>query len=266
MTGPDRPRRRAVWVTVAAVTAIVVILPLVVQAWGRLMVRSRSEVAAYRHPITALEIDSAHAGVRVSPGPAGDLIKIHSRLTWVTSRPRVLLSWDRTTLRITVVCGRARLYDSLECGTDLDVQVPAEIAMRAEVASGSIDVRGINGDLRLQTTSGAIRIAAARGNVWARGTSGLINGTVLSSPRVDAKLSSGAIRLGFAGSPRRLDLAITSGDVRVGLPPGEQYQVTGSSISGATKVDPELVNGRSHRVINVTNRSGSVEVGYPPPA
>jgi hypothetical protein len=152
------------------------------------MLRTWTDDATYRHPITALEIDAPNATVEVGPGAAGQ-VKIHSRLTWVSTKPRVRLTWDRDILRIAVTCDRAALFDSRECGAGLDLRVPAATAMR-------------------------------------------------------------------------VDATATSGTVGINLPPGEQYAVIGASGSGPRNIAPELVDGRSHREINVTTGSGPVHVGY----
>jgi hypothetical protein len=225
------------------------------------MLRTWTDDATYRHPITALEIDAPNATVEVGPGAAGQ-VKIHSRLTWVSTKPRVRLTWDRDILRIAVTCDRAALFDSRECGAGLDLRVPAATAMRAEAASGVLGVRGLTGDLRLQVSSGAIRMTGVRGDVRAQAASGRIVGTALGASRVDATLTSGELRLGFATPPQRVDATATSGTVGINLPPGEQYAVIGASGSGPRNIAPELVDGRSHREINVTTGSGPVHVGY----
>ncbi|MGH3374612.1 MAG: hypothetical protein ACRDP6_07725 [Actinoallomurus sp.] len=265
MTEPERPRRRGIWIAIAAVTAFVVVVPPGVQIWGRLVRQTRTDSVFYRHPIRALEIDAPNASVRVGAGPA-DQASVRRTLTWSLSRPDVRQTWDGDTLRINVTCRRAELYSSLECGTDLDLRVPADVAVRASVASGRIDVRNIAGGLQLRTTAGAVRMTDVSGGIWARSVSGTITGAALTTPKVDAGVTSGAIRLGFAGSPEQVSAATTSGTVSIGVPPGVRYRVGGTTASGSRHIDPALVDAGSSRAISLTTVSGSVTLGYPPPS
>jgi hypothetical protein len=41
MAVPERPRRRGIWIAIATVTAFVIVVPLGVQIWGRLIRQTR---------------------------------------------------------------------------------------------------------------------------------------------------------------------------------------------------------------------------------
>jgi hypothetical protein len=265
MTGPERPRRRGIWIAVAVVTAFVIVVPLGVQIWGRLIRQTRTDTVSYRHPIRALEIDSPDGAVTVGAGPAGQ-VSVRRTLTWALSRPNVRQTWDGDTLRIDVTCRRAELYSSLECGADLDLRVPADVSVRASVTSGKIDVRNIAGGLHLRTTAGIVRMTDVSGGIWARSRSGTIAGTALTAPKVDAEVTSGQIRLGFTGPPEQVTAATASGTVSIGVPPGFRYRVGGTTASGSRHVDPALVDAGSSRIITLTAVSGAVTLGYPPPS
>lgn len=265
MTEPERPRRRGVWIAVAVVTAFVVVVPFGVQVWGRLIRQTRTDTVAYHHPITALEIDSPHGAVTVGPGPAGQ-VTVRRTLTWALSRPDVRQTWDGDTLRISVMCQRAKLYSSLECGAGLDLRVPADVAVRAAVTSGKVDVRDLAGGVRLRATAGVVRMTRVSGAIWARSESGTITGTALTAPTVDTAVTSGRIRLGFTGPPERVTAATVSGAVSIGVPPGVRYRVGGTTAHGSRHVDPALVDAGSNHAITLTTVSGSVALGYPPPS
>jgi hypothetical protein len=265
MTEPARPRRRGIWIAVAVVTALVVVVPLGVRIWGRLIRQTRTDTVAYRHPIRALEIDSPDSAVTIGAGPAGQ-VSVRRTLTWALSRPQVRQTWDGDTLRIDVTCRRAELYSGLECGTALDLRVPADVAVRASVTSGEIDVRNIAGALHLRTKAGVVRMTGVSGGIWARSGSGMITGAALTAPKVDAGVTSGEIRLGFTGAPEQVAAAATSGTVSIGVPPGFRYRVGGRTGSGFRHVDPGLVDAGSSRAITLTSGSGAVTLGYPPPS
>lgn len=265
MTEPERPRRRGIWIAVAVVTAFVVVVPLGVRVWCRLIRQTRTDTVSYQHPIRALEIDSPDGAVTVGAGPAGRTI-VRRTLTWALSRPSVRQTWDGDTLRIDVTCRRAEPYSSLECGVGLDLRVPADVAVRASVTSGKVDVRNIAGGVHLRTTAGVVRMTGVAGGIWARSVSGTITGAALTAPKVDAGVTSGAIRLGFTGPPERVTAATTSGSVSIGVPPGFGYRVGGTTAHGVRHVDPALIDAGSSRAITLTTVSGAATLGYPPPS
>jgi hypothetical protein len=147
--------------------------------------------------------------------------------------------------------------------------VRADVAADASVTSGDIGVRDDRDDrddLRLRATAGAVRLAGVSGGVWARPVSGVITGSALTARTVDAAVTSGRIRLGFEGPPASVTAAATSGAVSVGVPPGTRYRVTGTTASGARRIEPALVDAGSGRAITLAGVSGSVTLGYPPPS
>jgi hypothetical protein len=260
----QRPRRRGIWITVAVLTALVVLVPAGVQVWGRLIDQSHTDAVSYQHPIRALEIDSPNGDVRVGAGPAGQ-VNVRRTLSWALSRPTVRQTWDGDTLRISVACHRKELYSSLECGVALDLRVPADVAVRASVRSGQIDVRAITGGLHLEATSGQVYMADVSGDIWARARSGTVTGAALTATTVRTEVNSGRIRLGFTGPPEHVTATTGSGGVSIGVPPGVRYRVDGRTGSGSRHVDPTLVDAASSRAITMTTGSGSATLGYPSP-
>lgn len=266
MTGPERPRRRGIWITVAAITAFVAVVPVGVQVWGRLLRQTQSTRAVYDgRAITALEVDAGSASVTVGAGPASQ-VTVDRTLKWTLSKPHVEQSWNGGTLRLKAVCGpRKELFSSLECGIGLHVRMPAGVTLRATSTSGTITAQGLTGDLRLQAESGSVSMAGVRGPIWARSVSGLISGTELASQQVDARSSSGAVGLGFADAPQQVNASAGAGSVSIVLPPGFRYRVGGTSASGERKIDTALTDDNTNRRIDVTTASGSATVRYPGP-
>lgn len=262
-TEPERPRRRGIWIAVAAVTAFAVVVPFGVRIWARVIRQTRTDTVAYDHPIRTLAIDSPDGVVRVGAGPAGQ-VSVRRRLTWALTKPSVRQTWEGDTLRIEVTCGRAQPYTSLECGADLDLRVPADVAVRASVTSGRIDVRNLAGGLHLRTTAGVVRMTEVSGEVWARSLSGTITGAALTAPTADVAVTSGAVRLGFTGPPEHVTATAISGSVSIGVPPGPRYRVDGTTAHGVRNVDPALLDAGSSRAITLTTVSGAATLGYPP--
>ena len=256
-------RGRAIWVIVAALTAFVVVVPLGVQIWGRMIRRTETTRTAYReHPVTTLEVAAGSASVSVESGSAGQ-VTIEQTLKWALNKPHVERSWKDGTLRLTVVCGSGkRLFSSLECGVDLIVRVPPGVALRATSTSGTVGALGLTGPLRLQTSSGVVSVERVTGPIWARSDSGVITGSGVRSREVDARSSSGAIGLAFGEPPQSVRATSSSGAVTLTLPPGSRYQVRGTSSSGDRQIDPTLKDDTASRLVDVTTSSGAVTIGH----
>jgi hypothetical protein len=216
----------------------------------------------HHRPITEVEIDAGRARVAVGPGRAGQ-VRVFRRLTWAFSRPEVEQIWAGDVLLVRFTCeGDKGVYSGMECGADIDLQVPPRTRVRATADSGEIRVRGIEGDLRLEARSGLLDMAEVRGRVWARAASGQIAGTGLAVPELEAEVGSGRIGVGFAVPPRHVKVSAGSGEARVTVPRGSYYRVGLESGSGDVRVDPALDDRSSPRSLVVKVGSGPVRIGY----
>ncbi|MFB4301958.1 DUF4097 family beta strand repeat-containing protein [Actinomadura sp. NTSP31] len=265
-TGPraaaDRPRRRGVWIFLAAATAVVVVAPVGLVAWGREMRRTAEYATPYHQAIRELRLDAGSSEVSVGTGPDGQA-RVYERLRWVLRKPVVTESVKDGVLSIVSRCPRsAGLYNGWECGADIDVRVPAGVRVAAESRSGEITVRGIAGDLDLRTGSGEIQVADARGALRARAGSGTIRGTGLASPEARVDVGAGEIDLRYAEPPRLVDVTAGAGSLKIIVPAGSQYRVQGWTGSGDTHLNRALVDDRSGRLISVRSGSGTSYVDY----
>jgi Putative adhesin len=258
----DRPRRRGVWIFLAAATAAVVVIPACLGLGGRAMRRTAEYVTPYHHAIKELRIEAGSAEVSIGTGPAGRA-RVFKRLHWALRKPVVRESLHGDVLYITSRCsGVGGLSYGWECGADIDVQVPAGVRVSAASGSGTINVRGVQGDLDLRTGSGQISVAGSRGALRARVGSGTIRGTGLASPDTQVNVSSGELDLRYAEPPRTVDVSADAGSVKIIVPAGSHYRVQGWTGSGDTHLNHALVDDRSDRLISVRSGSGSAYVDY----
>ena len=128
---------------------------------------------------------------------------------------------------------------STDASVNFEIQVPR--AARTNIsqiatASGNIELRNINGDVRVNTASGNLivesvsgnlRASTASGNVRVRNVSGEIN-TSSASGDVDAEIAQ-------LTSGSRLTFSSASGDVHVKLPSGTDADVALSTASGSVR-------------------------------
>ena len=104
--------------------------------------------------------------------------------------------------------------------TDLDIQVPADIALDVQVFSSDVEVKGVRGRERVHTFSGGIDIAAGEGAVDAETFSGDIELKLLQggSASVDFESFSGNLRTDVPMSYRNASRKHMRGEIGSGGP------------------------------------------------
>jgi DUF4097 and DUF4098 domain-containing protein YvlB len=256
-----RPRRRGLWLLVAACSAALVIVAVGVPVFGWVADQSSTTTWTAVHPITDVVVDIGSGDVSIVPGPAGSVSLVQT-LTWSTARPKVTETWSGATLVIREECSAHSLFATDDCGASLRLTVPTATAVQASAASGDVTVSELSGDLHVQVTSGDADFVDDTGYVWARTESGSVNGSRLRSQRVNVAAISGDIGVTFAVAPTTVDVAVTSGDATVAVPHGAMYRVAGQTVSGDRSVEPLLVDDTSTHSITIDSVSGDAELGY----
>ncbi|MEV4006693.1 DUF4097 family beta strand repeat-containing protein [Actinomadura sp. NPDC049753] len=257
---PDRPRRRGVWIALAIATALVVAAPIGLTAFGRAVKRTATSMTPYSRPVREVRLDVGNAEISVGPGSDGGA-RVYKDLHWGLSKPEFTESLVDDVLFVTFRCpGPDRL--GVGCGADIDVQVPAAARVSAVSGSGSIDVRGVTGDLDLRTGSGEIDVTGAGGRLRLLARSGTIKGRALASAKTQADVSSGTLDLRYAEPPGSVDASAGSGTVKIIVPPGSRYRVAGWTGAGGAHLNPAVYDDRSPRRISVRSGSGETWVDY----
>ncbi|MEV6207124.1 DUF4097 family beta strand repeat-containing protein [Kitasatospora sp. NPDC051914] len=254
-------RERKVWRVLAVAVLVLAVLTGCGTAWGVLAHRTNTASRTYTEPVTALELNTGEAQVRVSAGPA-DRATVVQRADWAVRRSSVEQSLDKGTLRISTHCRSiVGPVGPTGCGLLLDIRVPAGVPVHARATSGEVTTRGMAGDIRVETTSGAIRLDSVSGRVWAKASSGQITGESLTSANVRAVLTSGQLLLMFARPPDTVSVTATSGEIDVELPTDSTgYRIDARSVSGAVDVNPALRSDTATRRVDVATSSGQISV------
>jgi DUF4097 and DUF4098 domain-containing protein YvlB len=135
----------------------------------------------------------------------------------------------------------------------------AEIENHAtiESASGDVELGEVGGSLAVSTASGDVMLRRADGRAEMHTASGEIRlGSVLASLSVSTQ--SGDFEVEHLGSGD-LECNSTSGDVRIGLPPGRTLDVDLNTVSGDIRSDfsPEDGDGATAR-LRVKTVSGDI--------
>ncbi len=266
--GGGRPgtedRRRVVWVTVAVLTAVVTALFCGSQAWA--MANRHTATRTYamtHHGVRTVEIYGGVGSVRVVPG-GRDRVEVAEKLVWSKGTPRVDRTWVGDTLQVRTGCPGTGfvLVQALQCQVALVVTVPAAASVYAATSAGTVDVRGVVGDVTTRTGSGSTRLEGLRGAVDARTGSGEITGDSLESARTTARAGSGSVLLGYAAAPAAVTVVTGSGSAEVVVPPGGRYRTEGATGSGSRTIAPGLQDPGATGVLDLSAGSGSVSVHY----
>ncbi|MFE3113445.1 DUF4097 family beta strand repeat-containing protein [Kitasatospora indigofera] len=259
--GTSRPggtaRGLRVWRLVGGLVMAVVLVLSGSQAMGVLVRQHTVRDKTYALAARELVLDTTGAEVRIEPGLPGQVL-VRSSLDWTLRKPLVAMLWEGDTLKVTVRCDRMLDLGGLGCGVGLDIRVPAATAVTGLSTSGSVEVRGLTGDVRLRSGSGAVVLTGLGGRVTARSGSGSVWGTALASARVEVGTGSGDARLAFARPPDTVTASTTSGELWITVPTGSRYRITGRSASGGRSIDPVLEDPAAPRGIDVSTRSGAV--------
>ncbi len=250
---------RRAWQAVGGTVIAVVVVLAGVQVWTVLVQQHLQATKVYERAARVLALDTGSAQVTVQPG-LPDRVSVRRNLDWTLREPVVSMTWAADVLTVSVSCGRLPVVGGTDCDVSLDIEVPAGTQVSGRSTSGSTEVRGLTGDVRLTTTSGAILLAGLGGQVTARSSSGMIQGGSLASARVRADTGSGQVRLAFARPPDAVSVSAGSGEIGIVVPAGSRYRITGRSRSGDGSIDPVLADPGSQRSIDVAAGSGRVTV------
>ena len=256
--GPG-PRRRGVWFAVALLTAAVVFAPTVAGAYAWLIQQTATTSWSATHAISAISVTVDGGDVNVLPG-GQDAVSIRATLTWDVQRPTVRESWLGDSLVVTASCPGHSAFGGYDCGTALDIRVPAAASVTVATHSSHISVANVTGDVHVQTMSGDIELAGITGSLWAHAVSGTVSAEAIRSPQADVGVDSGDVNLQFAAPPRRVVSVVRSGGTSIFVPRADGYLITGQTLSGQRNIDAILENGTSSRAIDASSASGDVNV------
>ena len=161
--------------------------------------------------IVSIRVRDGHVRVRAVEG---DTLRVRDR------RGRDL----RSSFDIELGEGSASLSDSRGWGgsatslhghaTELELELPLRATIVVETVSADIEVDGVLGDQRYQTTSGDLALRAVSGRLVVEAVSADVDIRATGEADIDARTVSGDIEL-RAGTLRSLRLTTTSGDVQV---------------------------------------------------
>ncbi|MGW2542165.1 DUF4097 family beta strand repeat-containing protein [Kitasatospora sp. NPDC001574] len=259
-TGNGTGRRvHRMWRVLGVLALAVTLVIGAVQTWAMAVQQRTESEKSYPVAVSKVVLDTGSATVRISPGREGEVV-VRQELDWMIRPPVISVLFDRGDLRVEMRCSQVMPVAKLGCGAEIELEVPVGVSVEGTGSSGSLSVRGVTGEVRLDSTSGSILLADLSGPVVAGTTSGAVKGAGLTSTAVEVRATSGSVDLSFAQAPRTVDIGATSGSVTLGLPRGSVYRFNGGTVSGSRHIDPLLADQSSTNQVRVSVTSGSVTV------
>jgi hypothetical protein len=193
--------------------------------------------------VARLRVELGDGRLTVRQGGPG--VRVRRHLTWSWVAPVVTEFRDGPALTLgascyTPVSDRSDVVVAVNCTIDYEIEVPPEVELTATSSEG-ITVDGLTGSIELTCTDGGIVVTAAGGPVIARADAGDVD-VVFTSPPASAELTSG------------------TGDVRLLVPAGHDYRVSGSArrITNAVPSVPDATH------VLTARSGGALSIGYTP--
>jgi Putative adhesin len=223
--------------------------------------------------VEAIEVEVGSGDVEVTAAGRGDVqVEQIERRSWRAPRTEARLSGG--VLQLSARCRPAWFGN---CEVDYRIQAPASTRVQArsssgdllatglrsavdlQTRSGNVQVREVVGPVSAATNSGNVAVRDSEGDVRARTSSGDVTGVDLVARSIEARSSSGDVRVAAVRTaPDALTAVTSSGDVRV-IVPDETYRVDAHSSSGdvnlSLRQDPD-----APRHIEARTSSGDVDV------
>ncbi|HYD09468.1 MAG TPA: hypothetical protein VEA78_05145 [Acidimicrobiales bacterium] len=151
------------------------------------------------------------------------------------------------------------------CRVDYDLLVPRDLPLVVRTDNGSIDVRDVDADVRVQSRNGSIDLVRLRGRVDASTVNGSLRARGLTGDDLVGRADNGSIRVSFSESPSYVDVRGRHGSIDVVVPDeeGVRYRVDGGSAFRGS-IDVGVRTDRdSERIIVAETQIGSVTIRYP---
>ena len=252
------------WLPLGGLVTVIVVLLCAFVDWriaGFPALNHETQKQTYAHAVSKIVFSDLRSSDIVVRGKSGaDGVSIERRLSWSNSRPSVTETWNGDVLTVAVDCPGVRIgFD--QCNVDYFVDVPASVAIEAQVSSGDVTLDGLSAPAQVATSSGDVRVRGlSADSLSARSTSGdlILDGLAVKSLTADA--TSGDIRATFTSAPTTVDAEATSGDVTVTMPRSDmKYKVSIDTTSGDQ--DSDVGNDSSGTgSLSIRATSGDVKV------
>jgi hypothetical protein len=213
---------------------------------------------------SALEIDlyEGNLTVRANADPTDTSVTIAREVRWATDAPKITEEWRGEKLHISVSgCPSFGLISTpVTCEADYTLSVPQSVMISAKTDGGTIDIKGLKGDVNVAIGSGNINLEDITSSlIMARADSGSIKARGIEVTQFITSVDAGTIDAQFVTIAPNVQARADSGSIKLIVPAGQAYNVKGNSDSGNRKILVDQ-SPRSPYSIEASTDSGDVTI------
>jgi hypothetical protein len=142
--------------------------------------------------------------------------------------------------------------DDVSAAVNYRIEVPNGLKMDVSTVNGTVEIRGVAGELRASSTNGRIAVTESKGSVDAKTTNGAIDVELLEvvdNPEMSFKTTNGSIAVRLPSNlSAQINASTTNGSIRTDFPitlSGElsKKRLRGTINSGGGRIDLHTTNG-----------------------
>jgi hypothetical protein len=194
-----------------------------------------------------LTIDSGQTSLELVPADVRK-VEVTRRVDgWVVlgNGPDPQWKMQNNTLTLRVKCSAV----ISNCASQHQVKVPRGVAVVVKGDNGKVVASGFDAPLTLNADNGQVTVRDSSGPLELGSDNGDIVTEGISAKSVSARSNNGAIRLGFASVPDRVETVSDNGEITINLPGGSvRYAVDAVAHNGRVSVDAPRSDDSSHTV------------------
>ena len=206
-------------------------------------------------PGAGVAVNIGNAGLTVGPSVDGRVhLAKHGRYSG--RRPTIGQRVQGDRLVVAADCRSTWLQS---CRLDVDLLVPADLALVVDGGNGSIATHDLGGAARLRTENGAITVARDSGPLDLQTSNGSIDAAAVTAVSVVARTDNGRVDLDFALSPTRVDATTSNGHIGIQVPTSVSYFLTTHTDNGS--ISANIPSDRfAQRTITARTSNGSISI------
>ncbi len=208
-------------------------------------VRDEHTTRNFADPMTTLRVSTDTGSITVHRASAGAPARVTGDRHTAFRPTRASYRVVGTELVVDTGCEGFWPFND-PCHVDVDVAVPAGVAVDLRSATGDLAVEGVAAEVTAHSTDGDIRL------------------TGVTADAVTARTATGSLDLGFAGAPGRVLAASATGSVTITVPDdGTRYRLQIDNRTGRSEVSAPEDPASPHTLTvaapygNVTIRTAS---------
>lgn len=194
--------------------------------------------------------------------PAGDVeiavgaeTQVDLRLSFGDREPQITWTIENGKATLEVECGGGWHF----CGADVDLVLPAHVAIDLDLGVGDIDITGVQGKIKLESGAGDVTMQSLGGDVHTATGAGEVDGRDLSGANLRFETGLGDIDVAASDTTQTVRAATGAGDIDIEVTAGE-HQLHSETGLGDVQTSGITVTADATRSIHAETGLGDVTI------